>query len=114
MRNDYRLNYWRVDVYYACTVIVVIRLNDFGTQRYRDEVTLLKNIQADCCKVIGEGQKTLRLANSSCGINLSEGFNFGKIELAINLDGILRHAVTIRTMSYALFMYARTRLYVSV
>lgn len=58
---------------------------DFGTQRYHDQVIFLKNIQINYCKFIGEGQ--LRLAHSGYNLILSEGFNFGKVELAINLDG---------------------------
>lgn len=62
-------------------------MHDFVTRRYHDKVILLKSIEIDFCKFIGEDQ--LRLADSSFDIHLSEGFNFGKIELAINSDGIL-------------------------
>lgn len=61
-------------------------MNNFSTQRYHDYVIFLKNIPINYCKHIGEGQ--LRLAHSGPRMILSEGFNFGKIELAINLDGI--------------------------
>jgi hypothetical protein len=66
-------------------IIHVIRIYDFDTKRYQDEVVLLKNIPIDCCQLIAERQ--LRLAPSGHNIILSEGFNIGKIELAINFNG---------------------------
>lgn len=58
---------------------------DFDTKRYQDEVIFLKKIPIDCCQLIAEGH--LRLAPSSHNRILSEGFNIGKIELAINSNG---------------------------
>lgn len=58
---------------------------DFYTNRYHDQMVLLKSIPTMFCKFIGDGQ--LCLADPSYNIILAEGFNFGKIEIAINSDG---------------------------
>lgn len=58
---------------------------DFCSKRYQNQVILLKSIPRLFCKYIGEGH--LCIAHPYYNIILSEGFNFGKIEIAINSDG---------------------------
>lgn len=70
-------------------IVHVLRMNDFDTKRYQDEVILLKNIPIECCQLIAEGH--LRLAPLGDNIILSKGHNIGKIELAINVNGIPTH-----------------------
>ncbi|XP_050529276.1 uncharacterized protein LOC126898924 [Daktulosphaira vitifoliae] len=66
------------------------RMQDFNTQRYHQQLVLLKRIPFEFGKSLGDDRlRFIHSNNNNCNMILSEGFHFGRIEFALNANGHL-------------------------